>query len=147
MTISGTIAGWRVRSFTPDPGVNYALVRDFAYGAVNTTAVVTFAGLTANQEYDLNFWSYDEGGHANHVATWSLTCGDSISGLGYNGDNANAQQTPYTLTGTADVDGALELTVSGSWRLNGFEVVAVPEPSTFALVGLAGLALLRRRRA
>ena len=145
LTITGTLQGWRQRSFTADPGANYAVVRDFVFTDSADTVTFTFAGLTANEEYFINFWSFDTGGNANSQATWSVAGGSSISGVHFTG--SNAQQSPYLLTGTADGVGSLEMSVSGAnWRLNGAEISVIPEPSTALLGGLGLLALLRRRR-
>ncbi|MFU8894638.1 MAG: PEP-CTERM sorting domain-containing protein, partial [Luteolibacter sp.] len=142
ISIPNQFSGWRVRTFTPDPEAIYDVVRDFVFNDPGTATTITFTGLTANQAYDINFWSFDTGG-TNQTSTWSVADGSFVN-VDFVG--TNAQQTPYLLTSTADETGLMTLSVSGRWRLNGVEISVIPEPSTALLGSLGLLALLRRRR-
>jgi hypothetical protein len=57
----------------------------------------------------------------------------------------------YSATGTftSDGSGVLTFSITGSGSrpmINGFQIAAVPEPSSVALIALGGFALIRRRR-
>jgi len=105
---------------------------------------ITVSGLDDSLTYDL-FGGYD-GINANFDSTWAA---DGQSFLSTPGATTGYQ----TLAGlTTDGSGNLAITVTrnslhvnaGSFTLTAAE--AIPEPSTALLSGLAGLALLTRRR-
>jgi hypothetical protein len=98
------------------------------------TAEANFSGGGTN---DLNLW----GSGGNNRLTFATTSRAFTGGLTISGLNAFSAQLPALGT-TGDIyvgDPTNPGSVIGQWQV-------VPEPSTFALLGLAGLGLLRRRR-
>jgi hypothetical protein len=129
---------------TPNPD---NLMRDYTFFR---TYNLTLSGLAAGS---YNFWYYGHGDQANQAGTINFTgLNTGISGstanslLGrdlYNGGEGISYKSFTGLT----VDGTGTLTFSVVNYLNGFQITAVPEPSTLALAGL-GLAFagfIRRR--
>lgn len=61
------------------------------------------------------------------------------------GAEANTYFTPFNQLGIGDTPGAWSESITNSTLT--FDIAAVPEPTTFGLLGVAGLAMLKRRRA
>lgn len=115
----------------------------------------TFSGLSANTQYDVVAYG------ANTTAGAGTRFFSSISGptlgttTGASNDINAGPGVAYT-TFTLSTDGSGAFTfysnfnsgVSAAGPINGFQVTVVPEPSTFALVGigLIGMTMFRRRR-
>jgi len=104
----------------------------------------TFTGLTSGQQYEFQVW-FNDNRNGSTVNANTLTGADGGVELLGNGQYAIG-------TFTADSTGSQDLTwtetgsISGGATLNLVQLRAVPEPSSAALLGLGGLALLLRRR-
>lgn len=115
--------------------------------AVTDFFTLTFSGLDDALTYDL-VGGFDSD-NANFEAVWTAAGGS------FQTDPAGAPGAGYgTLTGlTTDGSGNLQITVSGSTlnaaahiTIAGLKLTAVPEPGSFALLGLGALGLAFRRR-
>jgi hypothetical protein len=158
-------------SFGPDELTNKG-----RYGANDSTTIGyhTISGLVDGQAYELLF--YHAQNHTNEIEIangvvtpeLSLGAGDVISGgvapEDFTGSTTTAGSTVYvdgfdTTNGagstfyyyssiTADSSGEIVITTDGGGYeiVTGFQIRTVPEPSSTALLGLGGLALLLRRR-
>lgn len=127
----------------------FNLLSDIAFENDAATIVFTLTGLTAFAEYTVVGYGYDADFANNSVVNDWTTNGGTVSHGWENDDITTARFEMANLT--ADING--EATITGAvnsgtaiiiW--NGFEISEIPEPSSAALLGLAGLALLRRRR-
>ena len=128
------------------------------YGVGSQTTTMEFSGLTAGQLYDV--YAYGAGGGGGAVK-YTLTHGpsDSVTVQTTTDGVKTSYATPDNYVRFASVlpRSGDKLTIVGSspaggyFGINGLQVVAVPEPSTYAtaLAGLAcgGYSLFRRRRA
>jgi hypothetical protein len=127
------------------------LMNNFKYGG--QPATLTLTGLAAGETYKLRLYV---GGFGGNLQDFSFD--DTVTPTTYDDvpRNAGTDAVPgsidYTYTlGAGDTD--LEMVVgpqvtTDSFHFYGFsnEVVPVPEPSSTALLGLGGLALILRRR-
>jgi hypothetical protein len=94
----------------------------------------------AGNDYNINFSGaggsiegrigYQTSGGSNNSVTWETLWNDGI--LQWDGANAGVFSDHFSTTGTAGT--------------TGYRLEAVPEPSSTALLGLGGVALLLRRR-
>jgi len=156
------------RSGVTDGGaLTYAAIyNDFAYdnaasGETTMELVLSGAGITADTAYALTFYSYDtDATVTGNVVTTSYNGSSGTTGsasdLIYTIGTNPTTNDQYSTTGlfTSDNTGTLTVTMASSVsgdvftgvRLNAFEFDVVPEPSTTALLGLGGLALILRRR-
>ena len=107
-------------------------------------------GLGANTAYSFTIYDVSFGNSVNTTWTPFIGTGSAVTivnaGLWY-GDPA-----PYQGTATWTTDAAGTIAFGSdhgagvATRINGFTVTAVPEPAAISLLGLSGLAILRRRR-
>ncbi|MFC5050877.1 PEP-CTERM sorting domain-containing protein [Rubritalea spongiae] len=118
-------------------------------GAIDPIVSLSFTGLAASQTYDILFYSArgNNGGVATNIGVTTGTgTGASIS----NSFNNDSDVGIFSATTTASGELTLTYTVGGSsssaGALNFMSITAVPEPSSTALLGLGGLALILRRR-
>jgi len=132
--------------------VNYAAL-EWTDSSTANQATLTISGLTAGVLHDVAIYAQgDAAGQGGEFTLGSQTKTTSADPLTVNFDEG---VNYITLSGQADGNGELEITwrnlVDGNgsveqWSaLNGFQVQAVPEPASLALMGLGGLMMLRRR--
>ena len=117
---------------------------------INETSPQTFTltGLNVSTSYDLYFYSY--GGGAN---TTNFTVGaTTVSPLSTPTASTSIVASDWAMmtvnsSGTGTITGTVAAATGDSWgRFNGMQIV-VPEPASLGLLSLAGIALMRRRRA
>jgi hypothetical protein len=126
-------------------------------GTANTfTTGATYAGmggntftLEANQDYTL--YLFGVGNDANQDTTFTFDGVDKTTAATAVGADEAGHFVTYDFTTGADLTGfTLDFKFANStdqWgAFNGLALVAVPEPSSTALLGLGGLALILRRR-
>lgn len=131
------------------------LVRDFGQWFNNTTAdaeiAFSFTGLELNTHYNISFFVYNAGsGQMRHNFYEGTSSADPfITQFTTASAPGNPAWTPgVTFSFNSGATGQLDITMqeAGS-RLNmdGISIVATPEPTSIALLGLGGLALILRR--
>lgn len=126
---------------------------------------VTITGLLLNTTYNISVWAYDDSSNDQlgnpRNTLWTGSNGGTSAVLSFtgSGDIDPTSLSDYTASFTGVTDGAGTLILAGRGTaggvtvagqpnvfLNGFSLEAVPEPSSAALLGVGGLALLLRRR-
>jgi|GEM_PF-4749841 len=165
-------AGFRYRSEIADTGsFTYGdLLEDLATNFNRTTYVdsttrpgsdtFTISGLSANTTYSIRLWSLDRAFNNGTVMHWYNTTGGTGASSVLIGTVTNStspifsSNTDYSTFGTvtSDSSGVIRIGAlvqgTGSGQLNGFELSAIPEPSTYALLLTgAGLLVWLRRKA
>ena len=122
-----------------------------------TTNTLTFSGLSSSTDYIVQIWALDQQWNDGSTTfIWDTTAGTGGSAT-YLGNIVNdtspapTSNDDYSLTVTRTADGSGNLnfgfvTSSGGGQINGFEISAVPEPASFALVLSLGAALVVFRR-
>ncbi|BAM02174.1 PEP-CTERM sorting domain-containing protein [Phycisphaera mikurensis] len=112
---------------------------------------LTFDGVDVSGLTDITVgFAYDlDGFDSTDSITYDVFADSASIATGtFGGDDAGVLSVPV-LDGTSSVSLTLVLDQNGagdSFELDSFEVNAVPEPASFALVALGGAALLGRRR-
>jgi hypothetical protein len=138
-------------TFTTNTGTAHTnLFQDFFFKNGGTiTMTLTGPGISANTEYDMTFWALYAAEARNTTINATVGTGPSLGPIAYEINPTSLSQNAASGTFTSDSNGDLTFAVSGTNSrpaLNGFTITAVPEPSTTALLGLGGLALILRRR-
>jgi hypothetical protein len=126
------------------------LFSDYLYGENST---VILSGLDNLTEYTITIHAY-AGGDSNLGADWYIGTNDGTPDHTWTQISSSpfaASTASFELIATSDISGIILLSVDNTAktsRLNGLEIAtaAVPEPSTIALIGLGGLALILPRR-
>jgi hypothetical protein len=148
-----------------DTNINNAALGDLGVGTAAFDYYLSTAGrfqiqqLSAGQQYDLNFFSskkfptndtsttfsvYDDSGYSNLLGSVTLSHG---SGSSFNTDSLG---TISGLIGPSNSNNIFYIEykgdLGGTGYINSMSLTAVPEPSTWALLALAGSSLLMLRR-
>lgn len=139
-----------------DPVSDAALWKDFAVTQNFGTFTMTISGFTPGASYDFTAWSWRDGlGTTQNVV---YTPVNGTGGLAATATYMNAAPTSLSdysvnMALTANGSGEIVVTLSaGTYNgtvINGFQVSAVPEPTTSALVAVGAtgmLGMMRRRR-
>lgn len=119
-----------------------------------TGALFTISGLDNSKTYNLALIASPDASHDTDftVGVTPLTATAGSAGSDDNGALTFTDGTTHVLfSGIASSGGVITFTTgkasgSGAGVLFGLQLEAVPEPSTTALLGLGGLALILRRR-
>lgn len=151
---SNTLGGGSTPFTSLTPGYQ-ALLGSGGSASNPDSITVTFSGLTASQQYLVQWWSNNSGN------------GKNVSGLGLNNTTATSGLTSATIdanttnaveglgqyvTGTFTANSStysmeLAATDGDSPLISAFQVRAIPEPSSLALLAAGcGVVVLRRRR-
>lgn len=156
-------------TFAGPNGPNAPLTQDFlatgSNGNSTKTGTITLAGLTANQQYAI--YLYNGSTSIGRITDFNVVGTSTVSGSINNvGTPGTVTWTPATavipgnylqLNATANVSGQLVINfmnraamMGSEGDLAGFQIRAIPEPSTYALLVTGAAALLivayRRRR-
>lgn len=150
LTLVGGHGYWGVAGAADD------VTRDYIFGWTGgtQTATVNLSGLTPNIAFDLHLYARGDGADQNPLITLAAANGGAsgtASALSGGALPFSLANNHVLLTGNADGSGNVSFAFSliGSnafWAANGFQLVAIPEPSAALLGGLGMLALLRFRR-
>ncbi len=138
-----TLTNTYTNTATRAEGVNPlpALYRDFFYNP----KTLTLSGLDFNTDYVLTIYHYDING--NSTTDWYIGADDgSPDHTSVSPGTFDESEAKFDLNVTSSGTGTVLITTGSSGFFNGMEVATVPEPTTTALLGLGGLALILRRR-
>ncbi len=132
------------------------MLRDF-YGTRNDDGVVTLSLTIAAGEYYFKSYHHDAENNSGNVQAADIWVDDgpktSFSGIksGVSPETIVTYETTFVLEEAGTVEIHVEKTGTGELGFNGFELSAVPEPSTTVLGAFGLLAMIgfgwRRRRA
>lgn len=154
ISVDTTPSGFRDRGVTApisgNPDAN--ILRDLAFWSTSNAITFTFTGLQANTEYSVLGWVFDsESGNSGKNIDFT-TNGGTVS---ITTDNTDASATSafsipnLTSNGSGSATIVMDHTggAGGAVSLvNGFQLSAIPEPSSTMLLGLGAMGLLLRRR-
>lgn len=146
--IVSDVDNWGPMTLTPESGGVYSITWPSLPTAMTTTVTGSYT-VEGPTETKSGTFSKELRPHtATPPARWSLNATDYPSSVTLMNDNTlqwNATYEPYLITETVD---ALDVSVSmgGRYALFGDTVLSVPEPASLAMLGLGGLALIRRKR-
>lgn len=158
LTASTSVMQGQNGTFTPTVGE--ALYKDFARADGFGTLTLTIGGLEANTEYNLRSYNWlGEAAYADFDITFSPvngTVGGTYVGH-YDGsqDILSLDQFSTLMTLVSNNAGELSVQMVASSNtqspylanvINGFAVYTVPEPTATAMLGLAGVLWIARRR-
>lgn len=118
-------APYNGNSFTLQKNQQYKLYLFGAGGSDNQNTTFTFNGVSKTT----NALITGTAANAGHFVTYDLSTGSDLTGFGISFTAKKEAGSP-----------------SEYYAMNSFALVAVPEPSSIALLGLGGLALIVRRR-
>ena len=113
-----------------------------------TSLTLTFSGLDDTLAYDL-IGGLARADTQNSIGNWTSEWSADGQSASSNGFSSGAY---VSLTGLSSSGGTLVVTVDGDTQYSGISqleltaVTPIPEPSSTALLGLGGLALIMRRR-
>jgi len=146
--VGGATIGFRDRGVGNTDGTgadsaNNDMWRDFIFvsgsDATGTKGLdITITGLLFSTNYNVRVWAWDDSTSTNPVATWN---GNSLT-FPNTPDPASLNDYVVSFTATTDNLGTLVLQGRGvnaatnNVFINGFELTAVPEPGSLALLGL-----------
>ena len=142
------------------------MYRDFV-GAGAAGIDLNFTGLALNADYDVTVWGYDSASNFLRTTSWGVTGGPTVN-IAFDGDNGDpfpgpdpdtTALTSYAASFSGTADGAGALTVEGRFAggsfvfiaangirlVGGAEAELIPEPAGIGLIGLALLAVRKRR--
>ena len=140
-----------------------AMLRDFVYhsttpaaGVIGTSnyQTLTLSGLTPGQTYDFRVYYRPWTANDNRTVTLSFGYGDPFAettsineDAGAIDNNAHYASFVYTATDSTFTLATASTIATYNWHVYGItNQEVVPEPAALSLLGLSGLALLRRRR-
>jgi hypothetical protein len=132
-----------------------ALTDQGTYGGNNGgVGTATISGLDMNQAYELLFYhaknNVNETETANGVAPVDFTGSTTAANSSVYEDGFDTAVGHFNYYSSVSADGGGNIVISmegsGHETVTGFQIRSVPEPSSTALLGLGGLALMLRRR-
>jgi hypothetical protein len=155
LTLSWTAGGLQATNNNNGWGPDDLTVQG-TYGGNNANGAntATISGLGINQPYELLF--YHAANNANETETANGVSPEDFTGITTTADSdvyedgfgAAAGHFLYYSSVSADGSGDIVILMDGVGyeTVTGFQIRSVPEPSSTALLGLGGLALMLRRR-
>ncbi len=163
MTLTGQVGAWGIGGVgAPDAGdgfYNKAIFAGYANTVTATPNTLSLTGISDSQYDVIVYFSSDTDGRAGTISDGATTYSFSTMGIAAtSGNNAILTQTTDTAAGKPSADYAVFSDLTGASQtltltagvngmgISGFQIVAVPEPSTMALAALGGASLLFWRR-
>lgn len=141
---------------TNDPGADTAhsdMWRDFIFAngsnAPGEGLDISISGLLASTDYNVRIWGWDDSSNGGRDTLWN---GSNSLFFGAGPDPTSLNDYVVSFTATTNASGVLLLqgrantTQDHNVFVNGFELVAVPEPGSLMLLPLGILLMTRRRR-